>query len=267
MPVVASFLLPSNSPEMSKLDSNIAGKRILVTGAGRGIGYAMVESLVAAGATKVFALCILKDGLDELKKSHPKVVESFQVDLTDWSAVKKLFEEGHFDKLDGLVNNAGIVELLPVGQVTEESFDRTFAVNVKAALNLSQLAAHDMIKNQTKGSIVNMSSQASAVAIGNHLAYCASKAALDGLTRVMALELGVHGIRCNSIRPTVTLTSMAVAAGWKDPKIGATALARIPLGRFAEPHEIVNVVLFLLGDASSMITGASLAVDGGYTAC
>ncbi|MCA8163644.1 SDR family oxidoreductase, partial [Burkholderia cepacia] len=118
---------------------------------------------------------------------------------------------------------------------------------------------------QARGSIVNVSSQAALVGLPAHLGYCASKAAMDAITRVLCIELGPHGIRVNSVNPTVTLTPMAQFA-WSDPEKRAPMLAAIPLGRFAEPDEVVEPILFLLSDAASMVSGVSLPIDGGYTA-
>lgn len=112
---------------------------------------------------------------------------------------------------------------------------------------------------------MNVSSQAALVGLDDHLSYCASKAAMDAITRVLCVELGVYGIRVNSVNPTVTLTPMAVKA-WSEPSKRDPALRGIPLGRFAEPREVAEPVLFLLSDSASMISGVALGIDGGYTA-
>lgn len=124
--------------------------------------------------------------------------------------------------------------------------------------------AKSMIDEGVKGSIVNVSSQASLVALDDHLSYCASKGAMDAMTRVQCGEWGKHGIRVNSVNPTVTLTPMAQMA-WSEPSKRDPALAAIPLGRFAETWEVAAPILFLLSDAASMISGVSLPIDGGYT--
>lgn len=139
------------------------------------------------------------------------------------------------------------------------------AVNVRAVMILSQIAAKDMIGRGGGGAIVNLSSQASSRGIADHAAYCASKGALDQLTRTMALELGPHQIRVNAINPTVTLTPMGEMA-WGDPKKSGPMLARIPLGRFAKPFHVANAVAYLLSDAADMIHGVTLPVDGGFLA-
>lgn len=122
-----------------------------------------------------------------------------------------------------------------------------------------------LIASGKGGSIVNISSQASMSALKDHLAYGLSKAALDQVTRIYALELGPHNIRVNSVNPTVTMTDMA-KVGWSDPVKAANMLSKIPLGRFAEPQEVVDTVLFLLSDKANMINGVILPIDGGYMA-
>lgn len=137
-------------------------------------------------------------------------------------------------------------------------------VNARAAAQVASRIAAAMIEAKIPGSIVNVSSQASLVALDDHLGYCASKAALDAITRVQCAEWGRFGIRVNSVNPTVTLTPMAQMA-WSAPAKRDPALAAIPLGRFAETAEVALPVLFLLSDAASMISGVSLPIDGGYT--
>jgi NAD(P)-dependent dehydrogenase (short-subunit alcohol dehydrogenase family) len=122
-----------------------------------------------------------------------------------------------------------------------------------------------MIDQGNGGSIVNVSSQAAIASLPDHLGYSASKAAMDAMTRVLCAELGPHNIRVNSVNPTVTLTPMA-RVGWSDPAKASAMLSRIPLGRFAEPQEVILPILFLLSQASSMISGVILPIDGGFTA-
>jgi NAD(P)-dependent dehydrogenase (short-subunit alcohol dehydrogenase family) len=165
--------------------------------------------------------------------------------------------------VDFLVNNAGISLPQPFLETSIESFERTLAVNVRAVLIVSQVVAREMIKRNTSGSIVNVSSQASMVALPDHAAYCASKGALDQLTRVMALELGPHQIRVNALNPTVTMTPMAEKA-WSDPGKRQQMLSQIPLGRFAKAHDIADAVVFLLCSHSDMIHGVTLPIDGGF---
>ena len=186
-----------------------------------------------------------------------------QVDLADPEATRTAAKAGL--PCDYLINNAGTTELQPFLETTVEAFDKLMAVNTRAPMIVAQEYARDRIARGKGGAIVNVSSVSSFIGFRDHAAYCASKAGLDGLTRVMANELGPHGIRVNAVNPTVTLTPMAVKA-WSDPAKAAGMLSRIPLGRFATPEEVGEVVLFLLTDAAAMLNGMALPVDGGFGA-
>ncbi|XP_046959539.1 L-xylulose reductase-like [Vanessa cardui] len=237
------------------------GKRILVTGGCQGIGKGTVLELWRLGA-KVVALSHQADNLQSMKNEYPSI-EIACVDLRDWDKTRQMVDSlGIFH---GLVNCAGFIHNEPFLECTPNAFDETMSVNAKAILNVSQIVAKKMIENGIKGSIVNISSQTSKAAIKDHLAYSASKGALDSMTQVMALELGSHGIRVNAINPTVILTELGRRA-WADPQKAQAMLTKIPLGRFGEVHEAVNAIVFLLSDKASMITGVQLPVDGGFLA-
>jgi NAD(P)-dependent dehydrogenase (short-subunit alcohol dehydrogenase family) len=165
---------------------------------------------------------------------------------------------------DLVVNCAGIALLEPAVDLRADNFDAVMAVNARAAALVASRCGKAMIAAGVRGSIVNVSSQAALVALDAHLCYCASKAAMDAITRSLCLEFGPHGIRVNSVNPTVTLTPMAEQA-WADPDKSAAAIRGIPLGRFAQVEEVVAPVLFLLSDGASMVSGVALPVDGGYT--
>jgi len=182
-------------------------------------------------------------------------------DITSAEEAKKAAEKA--GDVDLLVNNAGIARLQPFLETTVQAFDETLAVNVRAAFIIGQVVAKNMIKRGKGGSIVNISSQASLVALQDHTSYCTSKGALDQLTRMMALELGPHKIRVNSVNPTVVLTPMG-ELGWSKPEKRDPMLAKIPLGRFAKPIEVSHAITYLLSDFASMIHGAILPVDGGF---
>jgi L-xylulose reductase len=149
--------------------------------------------------------------------------------------------------------------------LSEAAFEAVMRVNTLAPLRVAQVVAAELVAQGRPGAIVNVSSVASRIGLPLHAAYCASKAGLDALTRVMAVELGPHGIRINSVNPAVTLTPMAERA-WADPAKALPMRARIPLGRFVKPGEVVSAILFLLSDAASMINGVCLDVDGGLRA-
>ncbi|KAM6951309.1 L-xylulose reductase [Aplochiton taeniatus] len=244
------------------MEITFAGKRALVTGAGKGIGRAMVLALARCGA-EVVAVTRTQYDLDSLLQECPSVTPVC-VDLSDWAATAVALED--VGPVDLLVNNAACAMLQPFLEVTSDQFDMSFNVNVKAVLHVSQIVARGMKARGSRGSIVNISSQASQCALKDHTVYCATKGALDMLTKVMALELGPYQIRVNSVNPTVVMTDMG-RLGWSDPDKARAMTSRIPLGRFAEVEDVVNSVLFLLSDKSSMTHGVTLPVDGGFLAC
>lgn len=237
---------------------NLSGKRVMLTGAGKGIGRTLAEMLVARGA-QVYAMT--RSAADVAALKADLGVDAVQVDLADVAATRAATAAGL--PCDWLINNAGTTELQPFLDTTVEAFDKLTAVNTRAPMIVSQVYARDRIARGLGGAIVNVSSVASFIGIPDHAAYCASKAGLDGLTRVMAMELGPHGIRVNAVNPTVTLTPMAVKA-WSDPAKAAGMMGRIPMGRFATPEDVAEVVLFLLTDAAAMVHGLALPVDGGF---
>lgn len=239
------------------------GKRALVTGAGKGIGREIAALLARCGAT-VIAVSRTREDLDALAAEIG--CRTIVADLADAEQAVRAAQEAVADgPIDCLVNNAGISVPQPLLSTTADAFDRTMAVNVRAPLLIAQVIARDLVARGRPGCIVNLSSQASMAAIADHAAYCASKGGLDMLTKVMALELGPHQIRVNAVNPTVTLTPMGEMA-WGDPNKSGPMLAKIPLGRFAKPIHVANVVAYLLSDAADMVHGVTLPVDGGYLA-
>ncbi len=237
---------------------DFTGKHVIVTGAGKGIGRATALMLAKRGA-RVTALTRSASDLESLEQEIDCL--SIPVDLADANATRAAAIKAL--PADYLVNCAGTTELQSFLDVSVENFDRLHAVNTRAPMIIAQEYARDMVKTGRKGAIVNVSSVAAFVGIPDHAAYCASKSGLDGLTRVMAKELAPMGIRVNGVHPTVTLTPMAVKA-WSDPDKAAGMLSRIPVGRFADPDDIAEVILFLLSDEAAMVNGLSMPVDGGY---
>ena len=236
-----------------------SGRRVLVTGAGKGIGRATVTRLRQEGAD-VVALTRSESDLAGLREAG---CETIHCDLADASATREAVRAAQ--PIDFLVNNAGTTKLDPFLETSVEAFDWLMAVNARAPMIVAQECASDMIRRGHKGAIVNVSSGAAKRGLPDHTAYCASKGALDALTRAMAVELGPHGIRVNSVNPTVTLTPMAVKA-WSDPEKSQGMLNRIPLGRFVQPEEVADTILFLLSGRSAMVNGVTLMVDGGFRA-
>ncbi|CAM4055941.1 SDR family oxidoreductase [Serratia silvae] len=241
----------------------LQGKVALITGGAAGIGLAIAKCYLQNGAQVV------------LLDRAPQVVQIAQqldqqqalgivMDVTDKASVEQVVAQAnvHFGRLDVLVNSAGIVVLYPAEELPEDAWDNTMAVNLKGVFLTSQAVGHYFIR-QGSGCIINLASQAGVVALPNHLAYCASKAGVIGLTQVLALEWGPHNVRVNAISPTVVLTELGRKA-WSG-EVAEQMKQKIPLRRFAEPEDIAASALFLASDAASMITGSNLVVDGGYT--
>lgn len=237
--------------------ANLAGKTILVTGAGHGIGNELCKHLSTIGA-KVIAVSKSVDALKSLQSDCPNI-DIIQVDLNNWNETKKLLAS--VPELDGLVNNAGVAVIKPFNELTESDFDCTFNVNIKAVFCVTQ-AVSDKLKYGS--SIVNVSSLASSRAFAGHAAYGASKAAVDSLTKALALEFGPRKIRVNSINPTVILTQMGIA-NWSDPRKAGPLINRIPLTRLGEVSDAIDSICYLLGDQSSFVNGHHLLLEGGFS--
>jgi len=234
---------------------------ILVTGASGGIGAATVRQLRAAGA-EVIASGRNREQLD--KRAAETGCRTLPFDLSSEESIRDALEG-----LDlwGVVNCGGFGGEIATPMDTDIAvFDKVISINARGALLVTKFASQSMIRLGKGGAIVNVSSQASLVALKGHISYGSSKAALDNITRVSALELGKYGIRVNSVNPTVVMTEMS-AFYWGRPEIRDPFLSQMPLGRWATEDEIAAPIVFLLSDGASMITGVSLPIDGGYTAC
>jgi L-xylulose reductase len=239
--------------------TDLDGRTILVTGASGGIGGETVRQLVAAGAD-VVASGRSQEALDRLASETGARTLAF--DLTSEESVRDALEG--LD-LYGVVNCGGFGGEIATPMETDISvFDRVMAINARGALLVTKYASRSMVRLGRGGSIVNVSSQASLVALSGHISYGSSKAALDNITRVSALELGGYGIRVNSVNPTVVMTPMS-AWYWGRPEIEGPFLEAMPLGRWATEAEIAAPIVFLLGDGASMISGVCLPIDGGYS--
>ena len=236
------------------------GRPVLVTGASGGIGGATVRHLVEAGADVIASGRSKEEALEALAADTGARILPFDVTA----------EESVRDALDGLdiwgvVNCAGDGGEIATPMETDIAvFDKVININARGALLVIKYTSRAMIRIGTGGSIVNVSSQASLVALNGHISYGSSKAAVDNITRVSALELGKYNIRVNSVNPTVVMTPMS-AWYWGREDIGGPFLQAMPLGRWATEDEIAAPITFLLSDAASMITGVSLPIDGGYT--
>ncbi|KAH8388764.1 L-xylulose reductase [Drosophila serrata] len=238
--------------------TDLAGKVILVTGAGAGIGQALVKQLASSGVS-VIAVARKEEQLKELVSFDPKHIQPLQLDLSEWQKVREVLAK--VPLLDGLVNNAGVAIIKPFEELTEQDFDTHFDVNIKAVFNVTQAL---LPRLRDGASIVNVSSIASSRSFAGHTAYSATKAALDSLTKSLALELGPRKIRVNSVNPTVVLTKMG-RDNWTDPAKSGPLLAHIPLNRFCEVHEVVDATGYLLSSKSTFVNGHHILLEGGYS--
>ena len=239
--------------------SDFTGRTILVTGAAGGIGGATVRQLVSAGAD-VIAAGRTGESLQAIQAETGARAVAF--DLKSEDSIRESIEG--LD-LYGVVNCAGVGGEIATPMDTDIAvFDEVIRVNARGALLVTKYASREMIRGGKGGAIVNVSSQAGLVALNGHISYGSSKAALDNITRVSALELGQHNIRVNSVNPTVVMTPMS-AWYWGRPEIEGPFLEAMPLHRWATEDEIAAPIVFLLSDGASMISGVSLPIDGGYT--
>ena len=231
----------------------------LVTGASGGIGGATVRRLREAGCT-VYASGRNEAKIVELCEETGSLPLPFDL-LNEESIASAVSGIPWY----GIVNCGGDGGEIAGPQDTDISvFDRVIGINARGTLLVIKYAAHEMIAAGRGGSIVNVSSQASLVALKGHVSYGASKAAVDSITRVSALELGGAGIRVNAVNPTVVMTPMS-AWYWDKPETGGALLAAMPLGRYATEDEIAGPIVFLLSEDASMISGVTLPIDGGFT--
>ena len=241
------------------------GKRALVTGAGRGIGLAAAHALARAGAAVTLvarSASELEDGVAAIR-SGGGTADSLVLDVTDVDALRR--ELARHPAFDVLLNNAGTNRPQPFIDVTCEDFDAVSALNVRATFFVAQTAARAMVASGRPGSIINMSSQMGHVGGAGRSVYCATKHAVEGLTKAMAIELGPHGIRVNTLCPTFIETPMT-RPFFEDAAFSRQVLAKIKLGRVGRVDDLLGAILFLASDASSLMTGSALLIDGGWTA-
>ncbi|MEM7445444.1 MAG: glucose 1-dehydrogenase [Pseudomonadota bacterium] len=246
---------------------SLAGRKALVTGASAGIGAKICEVFAEAGAD-IVAVARSEDGLRETADAverHGRRCLTLAADLGSVDETQKAANEalGAWGTIDILVNNAGIARLGPALDLSLADWEETMAVNVRAPFLLSQILAPSMIA-QRWGKIVNVSSQTGIIGAEQHVAYGASKAAMNGLTKSLMAEWARHNIQVNAICSTVVLTPMGKEV-WGPPEKGEPMLARIPLGRFGKPVEIADLALYLASQASEMINGELIMIEGGYT--
>ena len=249
----------------------------IVTGAARGIGKGIALALAREGANVVVADIHAEQAAqaaEEIRKLGLNAIAT-QVDITQYNQVDRLVQStvSRFGKIDILVNSAGVVSNVPVLDLTEEEWDRTIAVNLKGVFLCSKCAAQAMVK-QRSGRIINISSLSGKVGAPGQAAYCASKHGVIGLTLVLAIDLAPYGITVNAICPGMNETEMmqaviaqrAARRGQTVEEVRQGILVKTPLGRFGQPEDVAQVVLFFASPASAYVTGQAIDVDGGRRA-
>jgi NAD(P)-dependent dehydrogenase (short-subunit alcohol dehydrogenase family) len=241
------------------------GKRALVTGGGRGIGLAAASALAAAGAHVTVAARTepeIEDAAAAIR-ARGEQADALTLDVTDIEAVRGAISRAA--PFDILVNNAGTNRPAHLMDVKVEDFDLIFGLNVRAAFFVAQAVAGRLMEAKRPGSIINISSQMGHVGAARRTVYCASKHAMEGFTKAMAIELAPHNIRVNSLGPTFLETPMT-RPYFQNEAFRNEVLAKIKFGRLGQLDEITGAIVFLASEASSLMTGAALVLDGGWTA-
>jgi NAD(P)-dependent dehydrogenase (short-subunit alcohol dehydrogenase family) len=247
-------------------DFALDGKAVVITGASRGIGAACAVACAQADAESV---AVLGRSLDDLERVARQVEQhgsrgiASYCDVTSTSSLWHAF--GSLERLDVLINCAGANRPQPFTDVPERTYDELFAVNVRGAFFAAQAAVRAIRRTGRGGVIINLSSQMGHVGAASRSVYCATKHAIEGLTKALAVELAPEGIRVLSIAPTFVRTDMT-AAQLDDPELGAHLLAQIPQGRFGTVEEVANATVYAASPAAELMTGTSLVLDGGWTA-
>src|SRR5580693_9803687 len=241
------------------------GRRALVTGGGRGIGLAAASALAAAGAHVTLA-ARTKQEIDDAAgaiRARGEKADALVLDVTDVEATRKAVAGA--EPFQILINNAGMNRPANLPDVRVEDFDAIFALNVRAAFFMAQAVATRLMAAKLPGSIVNISSQMGHVGAARRTVYCASKHAMEGFTKAMAIELAPHKIRVNTLAPTFIETPMT-RPFFRNEAFRTDTLNRIKLGRLGQLEDLTGAIVFLASDAAALMTGTSLVVDGGWTA-
>ena len=244
---------------------SLKNKKALVTGASSGIGFGCAVALAEAGADVICAARSkekLESNVNALKEVGFQA-RSLVVDISDIKTCEKVLEKEN--DIDILVNSAGIAKHEPALAVSEQNFEDVTDVNFKGAFFISKIVANNMVKNKIKGSILHISSQMGHVGGIERSVYCGTKHAVEGMVKAMAIEWGQYGIRINTICPTFIKTELTKKT-FEDADKLKWIESKIKLNRIGEIEDIMGAVIFLSSDASSLITGTSLLIDGGWTA-
>jgi len=241
------------------------GRRALVTGAGRGLGLAAASALADAGAHVTLAARTTKEIAEAAQaiRARGQQAEPLTLDVRDVESTRATIAARQ--PFDILVNNAGTNKPAPFVEVTVPDFDAVFSLNVRAAYFVAQAVARKLIEANKPGSIINMSSQMGHVGGPTRTVYCATKHAMEGFTKAMAIELAPRKIRVNTLAPTFIETPMT-RPFFENEAFRADTLRRIKLGRLGQLEDLTGAIVFLASDASALMTGTSLVVDGGWTA-
>jgi NAD(P)-dependent dehydrogenase (short-subunit alcohol dehydrogenase family) len=240
-------------------------KRALVTGAGRGIGLTAAAALADAGAYVTLAARTSKEIEEAAKaiRARGQKAAALTLDVTDIAAVRQAL--GEREPYQILVNNAGMNRPKMLPDVTIEDFDVIMGLNVRAAFFMAQAVALRLVEAKLPGSIINISSQMGHVGAARRTVYCASKHAMEGFTKAMAIELAPHNVRVNSLGPTFLETPMTKPF-FENKAFRDEVLSKIKLGRLGQLEDLTGAIVFLASDASSLMTGSALVLDGGWTA-
>jgi NAD(P)-dependent dehydrogenase (short-subunit alcohol dehydrogenase family) len=241
------------------------GRRALVTGASRGIGLACAAALADAGAHVVLcARSASEVGAAAVAIRHEGgSADPLVIDVSNIETMRRAIADA--DPFDILVNNAGTNRPKPLLEVSPEDYDAVLDLNLRSAFFVAQAVARRMIEGARKGSIIHMSSQMGHVGGPRRTLYCASKWGLEGLSKAMALDLAPHGIRVNTVAPTFIETPLT-RPFFEDPEFLNSVLTKIKLGRLGQVEDLMGAIVFLASDASALMTGTSIVVDGGWTA-
>ena len=241
------------------------GRRALVTGGGRGIGLAAASALAGAGAHVTLAARTKSEIEDAAAaiRARGHRADALQLDVTDVEATRRAIAAA--EPFQILVNNAGMNRPALLPDVTVDDFDAIMNLNVRAAFFVAQAVALKLIEAKLPGSIINVSSQMGHVGAARRTVYCASKHAMEGFTKAMAIELAPHAIRVNSLGPTFLETPMTKPF-FENKAFRDEVLSKIKLGRLGQLDEFTGAIVFLASDASSLMTGSALVLDGGWTA-
>jgi len=256
---VSSVVIP-NTPSF-----NLAGKRALVTGAGRGIGLALAAALAQAGAEVTLVARTQQDiqSVAAAITAGGHVANAEVLDVSQLDAVAKFFNDR--PAFDILINNAGTNRPKPITEISEEDYDAVLDLNLKSLVFVTQAAVKKMLAANVKGSIIHIGSQMGHVGGPNRSLYCASKWGLEGFNKALALDLASKGIRTNIIAPTFIETPMTKPF-FEDKQFLDSVLAKIKLGRLGKVEDLMGAAVFLASEASALITGTSMLIDGGWTA-